>query len=173
MRHILICGLALLSACVLHAKVPLFAEADATLLLGGDRIALAVFERKDGAWVASDEPVVTAIPEGNHYLVPDPATPDDLQSADAFAFIALDASHYAVQAMTGGEADYAIATWDGSELLVQPLDCDDLKAGGKAEAVVAFEDDACSLRPGTTPPREAFLRLLQAAPEPTLRLVKQ
>ena len=174
MRHIVFCGIVLLlSACVLHATKPLFTDADATPLLGSQRLTFAVFERKDGAWVASDEPVITAIPEGNHYRVPDPATPDDLQSADSYAFIALDANHYAVQAMAKGEADYALATWDGTTLLVQPLDCTGLKASAKTNAIVQFADDDCSMRPSTAAPKDLFSQLLPAAPEPTLKLVKQ
>ena len=174
MRHILFCGIALLfSACVLHSTTPIFSDAEATPLLGSQKITFAVFERKNGAWVASDEPLITAVPEGRHYRVPDPATPDDLQSADRYAFIALDPAHYAVQAMSGGAADYAIATWDGTELLVSPLDCAALKTSLKTNAIVQFIDDACALRPSTAPPKDLFTQLMQAAPEPTLLLVRQ
>ena len=174
MRYILLCGLALLvSACVLHATKPIFTEAEATLLLGNHKITLAVYEKKDGAWVASDEPIITATPEGNHYLVPDPATPDDLTSADSYAFIAIDTGHYAVQAMAKGEADYAIATWDGTALLVSPLDCAALKTSLKTNAIVGFVDDACALRDSSTPPKDLFAQLLPTTPDPTLRFLRQ
>ena len=162
-----------LSACVLHEKTPLFSESDAVPILGSQKTVFAIYDRKDGAWVASDDPTFAALPEGNHYLIPDPTTPDDLASADRFDFIPLDAGHFAVQLRSDGEADYAIATWDGTELLVRPLDCDALKSSGKSTAIVAFEDDACTLHDSTTSPRDLLAQLLPAAPEPTLRLVKQ
>ncbi len=174
MRSVFLCGIALaLSACVLHATKPIFDDADATPLLGSKKLTLSVFERKNGTWVDSDEPQITAIPDGNHYLVPDPERPDDLTSADTYAFVAIDADHYAVQAEARGEADYAIATWDGAELLVSPLDCAALKTSLKTNAIVRFVDDACALRDSTVPAKGLFAQLLLATPEPTLRFIRQ
>ncbi len=164
---------AALSGCVLHAKTPLFSDADAVPLLGSHAITLSVFERKAGGWVASDEPTVTAVPEGNHYTVPDAAAPNDPALADRYAFIPLDPGHYVVQATAGGAADYAIATWDGQTLLVSGLDCAALKTSLKTNAIVGFVDDACTLRPSTTPTKALFAQLLLATPAPTLRLIRQ
>jgi len=174
MRPIVACfALGLLSACVLHSKEPLFTDADATLVLSNEKLILNVQELKDGKWVDADEPRVTAIPEENHYLVPDPDTPDDLQSADIFSFIALDNFHFVVQAMTGGEADYALATWDGyGQMLVQALDCGALKDSGQAGDLVEFTDDTCALKPSDTPRLDVFRQLMPAAPAAALSVTK-
>lgn len=175
MRHFVPLSLAaaLLSGCVLHAPTPIFTDADATLALGTAPMSFAVFDREGDAWVPGDDPVIMAVPEANHYLVPDPKTPDDLTTADAYSFVALDAAHYLIQATAKGEADYAIATWDGHELLVSRLDCAALKSNLKTNPLVVFQDDSCALAPSDTAPTEVFKALMQALPAPDLRLVAQ
>ena len=161
----------LLSACVLHEKTPLFAESDAVLLLGDKPVSFAVFNRKNDEWVAADDPIVTAIPEGGHYRAQVPGTAEDPASIDTYAFIPIDADHYAVQAIADSEADYAIATWDGRVLLVSPLTCEALKTSLKTNLLVGFLNDACSLRPGSLPPKDVMVTLAQVAGAPTLQLV--
>lgn len=106
-------------------------------------------------------------------MVPDALTPDDLAKADRYYFIPLDQHRYIVEAVSGGEADYAVATWDGKTLLVSPLDCAALKTSLKTNDLVMFLNDACSLRPSDTPPLALFARLAQRAGAPTLRFVRQ
>ena len=162
-----------LSGCVLHATPPIFDDSEAVLVLGKGPVTLAVFDREGGAWLPNDDPLVTAFAEGNHYLVPDPATPQNMTTADRFALIPLDASHYVIQATFKDGADYAIATWDGGELLVSNLDCDTLKTNPATNLLVQFQDDACSLAPSNRLAQDLFAILARAAPEPTLRLVVQ
>ena len=173
MRQILLAVFAALalSGCVLHETPPLFTDADATLLLGAKPLTLAVFERKHGAWVASDDPVITAYPEATHYVVPDPATPNDKTTADRYRFIALDKGRYIIEALAKDEADYAIATWDGTTLLVSPLDCDALKTHLATNLLVVFENDSCSLQSSKLAPKELLAKLLPALKPPELRLV--
>ena len=173
MRHFaqLSLAAALLCGCVLHAPAPLFTDADATLVLGSSPMTFAVFDREGGAWVPGDDPVIRAVPEANHYLVPDPKTPDDLTTADAYSFIAMDGPFYLIQATAKGEADYAIGAWDGHELLVSTLDCAALKSNLKTNPLVVFQDDSCALAPSDVAPIEVFKALMQALPAPDLRLV--
>ena len=173
MRIALLLASALLSGCVLHSKTPIFSDADAVLALGKKPLTFAVSAEDKGQWVANDEPVLSAQVEGRHYLVPDASAPNDATKAERYAFVPLDAMRFVVQAVAGGEADYAIATWDGTTLLVSPLQCELLKTSLKTNAEVMFLNDACSLRPSDTPPLELFAKLAQRAGKPTLRLVKQ
>ena len=161
-----------LTGCVLHSGKPLFGESDAVLALGNRPVTFTLYQAEKGAWVLADDPKVTAIPEGNHYLIPDPATPEDMTSADPYYFVSLDAAHYLVMVVVKGEADYAVATWDGVELLISPLDCVALKTHPTGNLLVQFSDESCSLRPSTTLPKDLFTSLIPAAPAPNLRLVK-
>lgn len=174
MRSALIPALAtvLLSACVLQSDQPLFSDAEATPLLGSIAQDFAVFTDQDGVWVPGDAPMVTVIPEGRHYLVAEPATAGDPAGAERYYFVPLDATHSLIQAVEKGTADYAIATWNGQELLVSVLDCDALKSHAIASKIAQFQDDDCALRPATTPALDLFRGLITAAPPPGLRLVR-
>jgi hypothetical protein len=173
MRALLLLATVLLSGCVLHSKTPIFGEAEAVPALGHHRLTFAVSTFDKGVWVANDDPVVSAKAEGRHYFVPDAATPADLTKAERYYFIPLDGTRYVVEAVAGGEADYAIATWDGKTLLVSPLDCAALKTSLKTNDLVTFVDDACRLRPSDAPPLVLFEKLAQRAGEPSLRFVRQ
>ena len=172
MRPALVLAAIFLTGCVLHSGKPLFGESDAVLALGNQPVTFTLYEAENGAWVLADDPKVTAIPEGNHYLVPDPATPNDMTSADPYYFVTLDATHYLIRVVVKGEADYSLATWDGLELLVRPLDCVALKTHPTGNVLVQFSDESCSLRPSTTLTKDLFISLIPAAPGPSLRLVK-
>ncbi len=173
MRAVIVLATMLLSACVLHSKTPIFSGSEAVSVLGNLPLSFTVSTFDKGAWVAGDEPVLDARPEGRHYIVPDAADPADLTKADRYYFIPLDSGRYVVQAVTGGEADYAIATWDGKTLLASALDCDALKTSLATNDLVMFLNDACSLRPSDQPPLVQFGRLAQRAGPPSLRLVRQ
>lgn len=173
MRAVLLLATVLLSGCVLHSKTPIFGDAEAVPALGRHALTFAVSGYDKGVWVANDEPIVKARREGRHYLVPDASDPADLTKAGRYYFIPLDTDRYVVEAVAGGEADYAIASWDGKTLLVSPLDCVKLKTSLKTNALVMFLNDACSLRPSDTPPLALFQTLAQRAGEPLLRFVRQ
>ena len=174
MRALWVLAAVLLSACVLHSKTPYFADTDAVPLLGRHAHTFIGYSDKDGVWVAMEDAKLRAIPVGRHYTVADPTDADPAR-VDSYAFIPLDASRYIVQATTGGEpgADYAMATWDGHELLVSPLECDKLKTSLKTNALVGFLNDSCALYPSTTPPEDLFAQLALRAGPPTLRFVRQ
>lgn len=173
MRVLLLLATALLSGCVLHSKTPIFGEAEAVPVLGQGPLTFAVSAYDKGAWVANDEPIVRAQAEDRHYIVPDAANPADLSKAERYYFIPLDTERYVVQAVVGGEADYAIATFDGKTLLVSPLECEALKTSLKTNDLVMFLNDACSLRPSDAPPLDLFQKLAQRAGAPSLRFVRQ
>ena len=173
MRCLLLLAVALLSGCVLHSKTPIFGDTEAVPILGQHAMTFAYSSYENGTWVASEAPPLQAQPEGRHYVVPDASTPTDLTKADRYSFIPLDAHRYVVEAVVGGEADYAIATWDGKTLLVSPLECEALKTSLKTNALVGFVNDACSLRPSDVPPLALFQVLAQRAGQPTMRFVRQ
>ena len=174
MRFGLVLAVLLLSGCVLHSKTPIFTEADAVPILGHHAHSFAAYDSKDGVWVAMDDPTVRVIPVGRHYTVADPTDVNPTR-IDSYAFIPLDAARYIVQASTQGDpgADYAIATWDGRELRVSPLDCDKLKTSLKTNALVGFLNQSCAPYPTAMPPLELFAKLALRAGAPTLRLVRQ
>ena len=173
MRLLLLLATALLSGCVLHAKPPIFGDAEAVPVFGHHRLTFTGSAYDKGVWVADDTPTLHAKAEGRHYMVPDDQTPDDLTKADRYYFIPLDGNRYVVQAVAQGEADYAIATWDGTTLLVSPLDCAALKTSLKTNDLVIFVNDACRLRPSDTPPLVLFGKLAQRAGQPSIRFVRQ
>lgn len=173
MRILLLLATALLSGCVLHAKPPIFGDDQAVPVFGRQRLTFAASAYDKGVWVADDAPTLQAKAEGRHYLVPDELAPGDLTKADRYYFIPLDGKRYVVQAVAGGEADYAIATWDGTTLLVSPLDCAALKTSLKTNDLVMFVNDACRLRPSDKPPLVLFDKLAQRAGQPSMRFVRQ
>ena len=168
----LILALPLLTACVLHAKAPLFPEAAAVPLLGDKPVTFAVYDLKDGAWVANADPTVTLQPVGRHYEMPDPSQ-DDPARVDSYAFVPLPDGLFVVQMVTGGEADYGIASWTGSELRASPLDCARLKTSLKTNDLVTFGNGDCALSDVSPPPAAAFAMLAPRAGPPTLRFVRR
>lgn len=174
MRTLWVVAVLLVSGCILHSKTPIFAEADAVPILGTHPHSFAVYDLKDGVWVATADLTVRAVPSGRHYTVADPSAENPAR-LDSYAFIPLDATRYVVQAFTEGNlgADYAIATWDGRELLVSPLACDRLKTSLKTNDLVGFLNDSCALYPSPKPPLDLFAKLALRAGPPTLRFVRQ
>ncbi len=165
-------ALFLVSACVLHTKTPLFTDGNALPLFGVHPVTFAVFDAKDGKWVANDEPMATLTPVGRHYDMADPSVYDP-GKVDSYYFIPLDDQRLLVQAVTGGEADYAIATWDGKTLLASLFDCTRLKAHAKADDPVTYDGDSCALLPGDALPLTQFDKLAPRAGPPTLKFVRQ
>ncbi len=163
----------LLSGCVLHSKTPIYGEVDAVPVLGTKALNFKVATRDNGIWMAADNPVARIVPEGRHYVLPDPATPKDLSTAGRYFFIPLGGQRYLIEAVAGGEADYAVATWDGITLLVSAMDCDALKSGGKAGALVTFKDDDCSLIPDGVQQAQALVTLSELTGPPTLRFTRR
>lgn len=162
----------LLAACVLHSQHPLFDEAQAVPLFGSQPVTFAVYDLNSGAWVASAEPLATLTPVGRHYEMPDPST-EDPAKVDSYSFIPLDSTHFVVQVVAGGEADYGLATWDGQVLLASPLDCDALQARTGTAGLIAFDKDGCAPITGTGPALALFVGLAAEAGAPTLRFVRQ
>ena len=164
----------LLSGCVLHAPAPLFTEADAVPLFGSQNQKFAIYEMKDGAWVAEADPMLRAVSAGHHYPVADPSE-TNRNLVDSYAFIPLDGKRFIVQAETGGEpgADNAIATWDGTELLVSPLACETLESSRKAKSLVSFDNGDCAPKGGAMPRLQMFAKLAVVAGPPLFRFVRQ
>lgn len=172
MRSLSLLVLIVLCGCVLHSKTPLFSDAEAVPVFGRVPVRFAVFDAQDGAWVASDEPVATLTPAGRHYEMADPSAADPAK-VDSYFFVRLDGKRLVVQVVTGGEADYAIATWDGKDLLASPLDCARLKTSLKTNDLVGFTGDNCALLPSDTPALTQFGKLALRAGPPTLRFERQ
>lgn len=151
--------LALLPACVLHAKQPLFSDADGVLVLGARPVTVTV-TALDGEKPFNFIPGhLNLVPEGNHYRITElhPKGPTEL------AFVPLAQGLYALQYGVGQGFDYALARWDGRRLMVAPLDCARLKTDLRSNLSVEIVNTACRLAPGTEP-HSAFASFVAVAP---------
>lgn len=170
MRKLALFAFAVLSACMLHAKVPYFQDRDSVRIFGLHGVNLAVLETNAALSGASDHPPITLTPVGNHY---DSPAPKDAGQVASFYFVPLDKKRFVVQIVTNGQADYAIGTWAGTQLLVSPLTCVNLKTSLKTNDLVGFLNDSCVLLPSSKPVLALFERLALRAGEPALRFERR
>ena len=127
-----------LVGCNLETKKPLFTDAEAKLLLAGYP-NLAAYERDDGGWKKSDDPLNVA-PEGSHYLV------KSGNSEMQVSFVPLDGPWWILQATEAASASYVLVKAEPKELLVSPLDCKSLKEAGTYDSAVDFVDSDCFIK---------------------------
>ena len=122
-----------LAGCNLETRKPLFAEAEAKLLLA-DYPNLAPYERDDGNWKKSADPLnLTA--EASHYLVKS-GTSNMLMS-----FVPLEGPWWILQAAeTTGTSSYVLVKAEAKELLVYSLDCKKLLESGRFGNEIEFRD---------------------------------
>jgi hypothetical protein len=154
-----------LAGCNLETKKPLFAEADAKLLLA-DYPNLAAYERDDGKWKKSaDSLSLTA--EASHYLIRS-GTSDMVVS-----FVPLEGPWWILQAAeTTGTSSYVLIKAEPKELLVFSLECKKLQESGKFGNEIEFKDSSCFVKEeaDTT---ELFRTLIGNASEPSTKLVSE
>ena len=131
-----------LAGCALKTRTPLFADADARLLLA-DYPNPAAYERDEGGWTKSEEQIGFT-PEASHYLV----TPDT--SKMQIFFVPLEGPWWILQAVEpAGSTTYLLAKAKAKELLFYPLDCKSLEDSGKYGDAIDFEDLSCFIKTGT------------------------
>ena len=173
-----LCAALALSACLLTAPTPRLTEADLQPILGDKTLAFTAFNRKGGAWVAADLAAVILIPEGRHYLMHDPEKPDGDVPAIRVGFLPLPGGGHLAEFVTPTAANaeqsfYGTARWDGQELLLGLIGCDDLRNRRDIADLVLFDNDDCTLLPFAGNPAAAAARLFQGLPPADTRLLRQ
>ena len=130
-----------LAGCNLETKKPLFADADAKLLLA-DYPNLAPYERSDGDWKKSADPL-SIKPEASHYLV------KSGNSDMVISFVALEGPWWILQAAeTSGASTYVLVKAEPKELLIYSLECKKLQESRKYGTEIEFKDSSCFINDG-------------------------
>ena len=153
-----------LTGCNLETKKPLFADADAKLLLA-DYPNLATYERDDGGWKKSDD-FLSFTPEASHYLVKSGT------SEMAISFVPIEGPWWVLQAAETATTSYVLIKAEPKELLVYSLECKILKESGKFENDIEFKESDCSVKEGTDK-TALFKALIGNAREPSSKLVSE
>jgi hypothetical protein len=156
-----------LSGCILESKKPLFADADAKLLLT-NYPNLSYYERNDDAWEKVNEPIILT-PQAVHYVIrPEPSDPEI-----HISFVSIDDPWWALQANEPGKAaSYVLIKAEPKELLVHPLDCKTLQESGKFGNEIEFVGSSCSIKERTDA-MALFKSLIGIAGEPSTKLVSE
>ena len=154
-----------LTGCNLETKKPLFVEAEAKLLLA-DYPNLAAYERDDGNWKKSADPL-SIKPEASHYLVKS-GNSDMLMS-----FVPLEGPWWILQASeTTGTSSYVLVKAEPKELLIYSLECKKLQESGKFGDEIEFKDSSCFIKEKTDK-IGLFKALIGSASEPSTKLVSE
>jgi hypothetical protein len=154
-----------LTGCNLETKKPLFADADAKLLLA-DYPNLATYERDDGGWKKSDD-FLSFTPEASHYLVK--SGKSDMQ----VFFVPVEGPWWILQGTeSAGPTSYVLIKAEPKELLVYSLECKILKESGKFEQDIEFKESDCSVKEGADK-MALFKALTGNAREPSSKLVSE
>jgi hypothetical protein len=152
-----------LAGCNLETRKPLFAEADAKLLLA-DYPNLASYERDGGAWKKSADPL-SIKPDASHYLV------KSGNSDMVISFVPLEGSWWILQAAeTTGTSSYVLVKAEPKELLIYSLECKKLQESGKFGSEIEFAGSSCFIREETDK-MSLFKALIGSASEPSTKLV--
>src|SRR5688500_12862270 len=124
-----------LAGCNLESKKPLFADADAKLLLA-DYPNLAPYARDDGGWKKSTDPL-SIRPEASHYLV------KSGNSDMVMTCVPLEGAWWILQAAeTSGTSSYVLVMAEPKELLIYSLECKKLQESGKFGDEIEFKDSS-------------------------------
>lgn len=153
-----------LAGCNLETKKPLFADADAKLLLAGYP-SLAPYERDGGGWKMSTDPL-SIKPEASHYLV------KSGNSDMVISFVPLEGPWWILQAAETGSATYVLVKAEPKELLIYALECKILQESGKFGTEIEFKDSSCFIKDGAEK-MAVFKALIGSASEPSTKLVSE
>lgn len=153
-----------LTGCNLETKKPLFAEAEAKLLLAGYP-NLAAYERDESGWKKSADPL-NFTPEASHYLVKSGT------SEMSISFVPIEGPWWVLQAAETAATSYVLIKAEPKELLVYSLECKVLKESGKFESDIEFKDSDCSVKEGIDK-MALFKALIGNASEPSSKLVSE
>ena len=169
----------ILSGCFLMSEVPRFDDSQSVALLGPETTTFASYDLEGTEWKISETPLITVTPVGSHYLLHDPTGSGTTEDEPILHFVALDDSHWLMQLTAAESANetwayFSVATWDGHDLLVQPIACDDLHDRPGIADLVTFDENDCTLRPPATGAAPDFPPVLwQDLPPATTKLVLQ
>ena len=154
-----------LAGCNLETKKPLFGDADARLLLAGYP-NLESYERSDGGWKKSTEPLVFS-PEASHYLVKS-------GNSDMMAFfVPLEGPWWILQAAeASGTSSYVLVMAEPKELLIYSLECKRIQELGQFEDQIEFKDSSCFIKDGADK-MGLFKALTGIASAPSTKLVSE
>jgi hypothetical protein len=154
-----------LAGCNLETRKPLFADADAKLLLA-DYPNLVAYERDDGNWKKSADSLNLSA-EASHYLVRS-GTSDVVVS-----FVPLEGPWWILQAAeTAGTSSYILIKAEPKELLAYSLECKKLQESGKFGNEIEFKDSSCFVKHEADKMR-LFKALIGSASEPSTKLVSE
>jgi hypothetical protein len=154
-----------LAGCNLETKKPLFADADAKLLLA-DYPNLAPYERDERNWKKSTDPL-SIKPEASHYLV------RSGNSDMVISFVPLEGPWWILQAAeTAGSSTYVLVKAEPKELLIYALECKRLQESEKFGSEVEFAGSSCFIREETDK-MGLFKTLIGSASEPSTKLVSE
>jgi hypothetical protein len=153
-----------LAGCNLETKKPLFADKDAKLLLA-DYPNLAPYERDDGNWKKSTDPLNIKL-EAFHYLV------RSGNSDMVISFVPLEGSWWILQAAETGGSTYVLVKVEPKELLIFSLECKKLQESGKFGTEIEFKDSSCFVNDGADK-MALFKALIGSASEPSTKLVSE
>ena len=153
-----------LTGCNLETKKPLFTEADAKLLLA-DYPNLAAYERDEGGWKKSDDPL-SFTAEASHYLVKSGT------SEMSISFVPIEGPWWVLQAAETAVTSYVLIKAEPKELLVYSLECKRLKESEKFEQDIEFKDSDCFVKDGADK-TVLFKALIGNASEPSSKLVSE
>ena len=154
-----------LAGCNLETRKPLFADADAKLLLAGYP-NLAPYERDGGGWKKSADPL-SIKPEASHYLV------KSGNSDMVMTFVPLEGPWWILQAAeTTGTSSYVLVMAEPKELLIYSLECKKLQESGKFGDEIEFKDSSCFITEDADK-MGLFKALIGSASEPATKLVSE
>ncbi len=151
-----------LAGCNLETKTPLFADADAKLLLT-DYPNLAPYERDDGSWKKSTDPL-SITPEASHYLV------KSGNSDMVISFVPLEGPWWILQAAETAGSTYVLVKAEPKELLIYSLECKKLQESGQFSTEIEFKDSSCFVKDGDDK-MGLFKALIGSASDPSTKLV--
>jgi hypothetical protein len=153
-----------LTGCNLESKKPLFAEAEAKLLLA-DYPNLAAYERDEGGWKKNADPL-NFTPEASHYQVKSGT------SEMLISFVPIEGPWWVLQAAEAVTTSYVLIKAEPKELLVYSLECKKLKESGKFENDIEFKNSDCFVKEGADK-TALFKSLIGNASEPSSKLVSE
>jgi len=154
-----------LAGCNLVSMKPLFTEAEARLLLA-DYPNLAPYERDDGGWKKSADPLnFTA--EASHYLV------KSGNSNMLMSFVPLEGPWWILQAAeSSGTSSYVLVMAEPKQLLIYSLECKKLQESGKFGDEIEFKDSSCFIKDGADK-MGLFKALIGSTSAPSTKLVSE
>jgi len=154
-----------LAGCNLETTKPLFADAEAKLLLA-NYPNLAPYERNDGAWKKSAD-LLNFTDEESHYWV------KSGNSTMLAFFVPLEGPWWILQvAETSGSWSYVLVKTEPKELLIYSLECKRLQESGKFGSEIEFKDSSCFIKDGAGK-MGLFKALIGSASEPSTKLVSE